>query len=213
MADNVAITAGSGTSIATDEVTVDGNAAGAGHVQYVKLVDGTLNGTAAIPGALAGLSVVAHRELKRVAVTSAGLTIAATAYTAGDQVGTQFTFTNAARVSGGSGTIVGVQLISAADTIGAFDIVFTDSSVTLAADNAAYAISDADALKIVALVQLSGAFDIGNNRIAQAFNLAIPFVCSGSASLFGGLITRAAISGTPFAAVGDIQVNIYVEWN
>ena len=209
MADNVAITAGSGTAIATDEVQVDGNTIG--HVQFVKLVDGTLNGTAAIPGALAGLSVVAHRELKRVAVTSAGLTIATTAYTAGDQVGTQLTFANAARVSGGSGTIVGVQLISAADIIGAYDIVFTDSSVTLAADNAAYAISDADALKVVALVQLAGAFDIGNNRLAQAFNLAIPFVCSGSASLFGGLITRAG--HTFFAAVGDIQVNLYIEWN
>jgi hypothetical protein len=209
VADNVAITAGSGTAIATDEVQVDGNTIG--HVQFVKLVDGTLNGTAAIPGALAGLSVVAHRELKRVAVTSAGLTIATTAYTAGDQVGTQLTFANAARVSGGSGTIVGVQLISAADIIGAYDIVFTDSSVTLAADNAAYAISDADALKVVALVQLAGAFDIGNNRLAQAFNLAIPFVCSGSASLFGGLITRAG--HTFFAAVGDIQVNLYIEWN
>ena len=211
MADNVAITAGSGTSIATDEVTVDGNAAGAGHVQYVKLVDGTLNGTAAIPGALAGLSVVAHRELKRVAVTSAGLTIATTAYTAGDQVGTQFTFANAARVSGGSGTIVGIQLISKADIIGAYDIVLTDQSVTLAADNAAYSISNGDSLFIVALVQLAGAFDLGGARIAQAFNLAIPFVCSGSASLFGGLITRSG--HTFFAAVNDMQVNLFVEWN
>jgi len=209
MADNVAITAGTGTAIATDEVQVDGNAIG--HVQFVKLVDGTLNGTAAIPGSSDGLDVVAHRELKRVAVTSAGLTIASTAYTAGDQVGTQFTFANAARVSGGSGTIVGVQMISAADIIGAYDIIFTDSSVTLAADNAAYAISDGDALKVVALVQLAGAFDIGNNRLAQAFNLAIPFVCSGSSSLFAGLITRSA--HTFFAAVGDIQVNVYVEWN
>ena len=188
---------------------VDGNTIG--HVQYVKLVDGTLNGTAAIPGALAGLSTVAHRDLKRVSVASGGLTIATTAYTAGDQVGTQFTFANAARVSGGSGMIVGVQLISAADTIGPYDIIFTDSSVTLAGDNAAYAISDADALKVVALVQLAGAFDIGNNRLAQAFNLAIPFVCSGSASLFGGLITRAA--HTFFAAVTDLQVIVYVEWN
>jgi hypothetical protein len=209
MADNVAITAGTGTAVATDEVSVDG--AATAHVQYVKLVDGTANGTAGIPGDSNGLDVIAHRELRRISVPSAGLTTATTAYTAGDQVGTQFTFANAARVSGGSGTIVGIQLISAADIIGAFDIILTDSSVTLAADNAAYAISDADALKVVALVQLAGAFDIGNNRIAQAFNLAIPFVCSGSASLFGGLITRSG--HTFFAAVGDIQVILYIEWN
>ena len=208
MADNVAITAGTGTAVATDEVSVDG--AATAHVQYVKLVDGTANGTAGIPGDSNGLEVVAHRELKRISVASGGLTIATTAYTAGDQVGTQFTFANAARVSGGSGTIVGVQLISAADIIGAYDIIFTDSSITLASDNAAYAISDADALKIVALVQLAGAFDIGNNRIAQTFNLAVPFVCSGT-SLFGGLITRSA--HTFFAAVTDLQVIVYVEWN
>lgn len=212
MADNVAITAGTGTAIATDEVQVDGNAIG--HVQFVKLVDGTLNGTQAIPGGTDGLDVVAHRDLKRISVASGGLTTAATAYTAGDQVGTQFTFANAARVSGGSGTIVGVQIISAAVTIGTFDLVVTDSSITLAADNAAYAISDADALKVVALIQLAGGFSLGaNNRISQAFNLAIPFVCSGSASLFGGLITRSTIAATPFAAVTDLQVILYVEWN
>ncbi len=158
-------------------------------------------------------NVKARRDLVRVAVTSGGLTTGATAYTAGDQVGTQFTIAGCARASGGGGTIVGVIIISAADTIGAFDVVFTDSSITLAADNAAYAISDADALKIVGLAQLAGAFDIGNNRIAQVFNLAIPYVCRGGTSLYAGLIARAAIAATPFAAATDIQLNVYVERN
>jgi hypothetical protein len=208
MADNVAITAGTGTAIATDEVQVDGNTIG--HVQFVKLVDGTLNGTQAVPGGTAGLDVVAHRDLQRIAVTSAGVTF--TAYAAGDQVGNQFTFANAARVSGGSGTIIGVQVISALDNIGAFDIVFFDQSATLAGDNNAFSIDATNALKVVGLVQLAGAFDLGATRIAQAFNLAIPFVCSGSASLFGSLITRAAIS-TVFSAATQLQVNLYVEWN
>ena len=57
MADNVAITAGSGTSVATDEIQVSGTGT-LGHVQYVKLVDGTLNGTGAIGGdATNGLDV------------------------------------------------------------------------------------------------------------------------------------------------------------
>ena len=47
MADNVAISAGTGTSIATDEIQVSGTGT-IGHVQFVKLVDGTLNGTSAI---------------------------------------------------------------------------------------------------------------------------------------------------------------------
>lgn len=157
------------------------------------------------------MNTVGRRDLQRISVASGGLTIATTAYTAGDQVGTQFTLANAARVSGGGGTIVGVSLISAADIIGAYDVLITDSSITLASDNAVYAISDADALKIVGLVQLAGAYDIGNNRIGQAYNLAIPYVCSGSTSLFASLITR--VGHTFFAAVTDLQLVVYVERN
>ena len=61
--------------------------------------------------------------------------------------------------------------------------------------------------------QLAGAFDIGNNRIAQAFNLAIPYVCSGGTSLYAALITRGAIAATPFTAVTDLQLIVYVERN
>lgn len=51
MADNVAITAGTGTSIATDDV-------GGAHFQKVKLIDGTADSSAAIPGdATNGLDV------------------------------------------------------------------------------------------------------------------------------------------------------------
>ena len=73
MADGVAITAGSGTNIATDDVTVNGVA---GHVQYVKLVDGSANGTDGIPGTTQGLGIVNRRDLQRIAVNSGGLTIA-----------------------------------------------------------------------------------------------------------------------------------------
>jgi hypothetical protein len=55
MADNVAITAGTGTSIAADEVT-DGTL-GSCKVQYVKLMDGTLDGTTKAAIGAAGLKV------------------------------------------------------------------------------------------------------------------------------------------------------------
>lgn len=207
MADNVAITAGTGTTIATDEVAVNGGTVA--HVQYVKLVDGTGNGTTGITGSSKGLHVVSHRDIVRISVQSSGLTTATTTYTAGDQMGAQFTITNAANASGGAGYITGVTLVSAADQIGAVDVVFFDSSVTLAADNAAFAISDADALKTVAIVQLNGAYDIGNNRVAQAYNLAIPFVCSGTANLYAGLITRS--NHTFFGAATDLQLITYIE--
>ena len=205
MADNVAITAGSGTTIATDDI------AGV-HYQYVKLVSGTLDDTTVIPGTSAGIMVEAHRDLQRIAVQATSLTTTTPAYTAGDQVGAQFTFANAARVSGGSGTVVGVVMQSYQDVIGAVDFVIFDSSVTLAGDNAAFNLAtDADVLKVVALVQLAGAFDLGANRIAQAFNIAIPFVCNGSSSLFGSIITRSGHA--VFAGSDVLQMVLFIEWN
>lgn len=209
MADNVAITAGSGTNIATDEVAVNGGTTA--HVQFVKLVDGTSNGTDGVPGTTQGLGTVPRRDLQRITVASTGLTTATTAYTAGDQVGARFTFASAARASGGTGTLVGVTLVDAADIIGAYDVAIFDSSATLASDNAAFSISDADALKLVGIVQLAGAYDIGGNRVAQAFNLAMPYACSGGSSLYAGLICR--VGHTFFAAAGNLQLTLLVERN
>lgn len=202
MADDVPITAGSGTSIATDDCS-------GRHVQLMKLAI-SANGDATLIGATAaGLDVMVRRPTTRVSVASGGLTTSVTAYSAGDQVGTQFTIAGCARSSGGTGKIKSVLLLSDADIIGAYDVVFSRASMTLASDNAAYAISDADSLNVLPLVQLTGAFDIGNNRIAQAINLDIPYDCSGGTSLYAGLITRAG--HTFFAAADDLTLIVCVE--
>lgn len=210
MADNVALPA-TGVNAAADEVTYSGDTTKVQLIRPVHVAGSEGSKTLTDITTTQGQAVVNRRDLQRISVQSAGLTTATTAYTAGDQVGTQFTVANAARESGGGGTIVGVVLVSAADIIGAFDVVFFDSSVTLASDNAAFAISDADALKVVGIAQLAGAFDIGNNRVAQQFNLAMPYVCNGGTSLFAGLITRAG--HTFFGAVTDLQLITYVERN
>lgn len=68
MADNVAITAGTGTTIGTDEVTIGGVSQ---HVQRVKLVDGTDGGTGLIGGdATNGLDVDVTRLPALVAGTA-----------------------------------------------------------------------------------------------------------------------------------------------
>lgn len=208
MADNVAITAGSGTTIATDEVAVNGGSTA--HVQYVKLVDGAGNGTDGVPGTTSGLYVLTHRDTLFAQTTSAGLTTAAIAYTAGDQVGTLFTIASAARASGGGGYIRGVVLHDEQDIIGPYDVVFFRSSVTLASDNAAFTLSDSDANLSCGLVQLTGAYDIGANRIAQAQNLAIPYTCTGGTSLYAALICRA---GHTFfsGGVGSLKLDVWLE--
>jgi hypothetical protein len=199
------------TVISTDEVGVNGGTTA--HVQFVKIVDGRSNGTDGLPGDAQGAWVVPRRDLVRIADSSAAseLTIATTAYTAGDQVGVMFQFANAARASGGTGTLVGVQLTDAGDVIGGYDVVVCRSNITLAANNAAFAISDTDALNVIGVVQLVGAIDLGNNRIAQQFNQPMPYVCSGGTTLYAALITRSGHA--VFTAHTDLQLTAWVERN
>lgn len=70
MADNVALPALSGT-VATDDVAVNGGSSA--QVQYVKLVDGTANGTAGLPGdATNGLDVDVTRVVPGTGATALG---------------------------------------------------------------------------------------------------------------------------------------------
>lgn len=215
MADNVAIAGSGSATAASDQVTYSGDANV--HVQLIRpvFVTGSEGSKTVVDWASTSdgnARVEAHRDLARVSVQSGGLTTSVTSYTAGDQVGSMFTFTGMARANGGSGMLVGAAMISAADIIGGYDLMLFRSNITLAADNAAFAISDTDALEIIGLVQLSGAWDIGNNRLAQQFNLAIPYVCGGSTtSIYGALITRSA--HTFFGAATDIQLILSTELN
>lgn len=164
-------------------------------------------------GPFGDLNTLRRADLAKLSNTSANLTVATTNYTTGDQTGSIFVLPNAARLSNGGGTIVGVTLIDSSDVIGAMDVVVFDSNVTLAADNATFSISDPDANKIIALIPLAGATDIGNNRIAQSFNLAVPYVCSGGNTLYAALITRSNNSFYSNSGNTSLLLNVYVEKN
>lgn len=160
--------------------------------------------------ATGNMNTVGRRDLQRIAVTVAGTST--TAYTSGDQVGTLCTLANAARVSGGTGVIVGVSLQGYNDGMGSWDVIFFDNStVTLAADNAVFNLAtDADILESVAIVPLAGSYDLGANRVAQAYNVAVPYFCSGGTSLYAALLTRGSFTN----ASGEVlQLVVYVERN
>ena len=157
------------------------------------------------------MQTLARRDLQRFQSAFSFGASPPAAYVSGDQFGGLFTITNAARVSGGSGTIVGVMIQTASDLTGAFDVVFFDSSVTLAGDSAPFAISDTDILKAVAVVPIAGSYDLGTNRIAQAFNIAVPYICTGSTSLYAAVISRSAF--TMLTADFASQFTVFLERN
>lgn len=99
MADNVTITAGSGTTIAADELT-DGTL-GSVKVQYVKLMDGTLDGTAKAAVGSNGLKVDGSAVTQPISAASLPLpTSAATSTKQSD--GSQKT-----QVVDGAGNVIG----------------------------------------------------------------------------------------------------------
>lgn len=239
MADNVAITAGSGTSIATDDVS-------GVHYQKIKVyasTDGTESpltraedaahsdgdhgvlllavrnyAGAGSDGDYSALSttqdgslrVAMHKDQLRIAVQSSSFAGGAS-YVAGDQVGTLFTLANAARASGGSGVITSVLLTNANDIIGAYEVVFFRASVTLATDSSPFSISAADTRSVVASIPLTSAIDLGSGRVAQAINIAVPYDCSGGTSLYAALICRSAHA--VFGAGTDLELVVTVELN
>lgn len=133
--------------------------------------------------------------------TSAGLTTATTAYVADDQLGTLISYTMATA----TGIIIGAVLTDKSNIVGGVDAFLYDrTGITLAADNAADSISDADSLFQLGVIQFPPGIAKGLNRVSVLDSLAIPFVANSTTVLGLQLVTRSG--HTFFGAVGDIQV-------
>lgn len=146
-----------------------------------------------------------------ITVTSAGLTTATTAYTAGDQVGTEMTFATAAQASAGGGIIVSATVIDLSNKINAgdFELWLFNAASTPAADNAAASWTDANmALKVAGgpiIFRQSDWKIMTNNSTNTQDNLMMGYNCAAQA-LFGNFVTRQA--NTFFSAVGDLKVTL-----
>jgi hypothetical protein len=146
---------------------------------------------------------VTSLNLDKITVTSAGLTTATTAYTDGDQLGTIMTFLIPGNLTGA--VILGAQLTDKANIIGAVDLFLYDRSISLAADNAADSISDADSLFTTGLIEFPYPRAKGLNRLAHIDSISVPVSANvGATGFFGHLVTRS--SHTFFGAATDLQV-------
>jgi len=99
-----------------------------------------------------------------------------------------FTLSSAARVSGGSGIITDVVIVSSNDpaTLLQGELWIFDNAVTAVNDNAAFALSDADALELVGVVPFTLVTTVGGsgtNSFAAVTGLNIGFAAVGSANL------------------------------
>jgi hypothetical protein len=182
MADDVSITAGSGTTVATDEV-------GGRHFQRVKATwgaDGTANDVSAtnpLPTVGPGF-VTVSTDVTRPADTTAYAANDAWSDSTSAPTSGGFTFTSAARASGGSGIITDAIITTSADaaTLLQGEIWIFDTSVTNINDNSAFAVSDAEIKTCVGKIPFT-LEDAGNNGFAHILGLNIGFTAVGSANL------------------------------
>lgn len=219
MADNVPITAGTGTNIATDDI-------GGTHYQRVKIsigADGSASDIAGDTsngidvdvtriaagenhlGEVGGKSVVISSSVTRPANT--------TAYAAGDAVTdsttapTVITLSGAGRINGGSGVILAATLIDSANqtTKGQFELWLFDATATPDNDNAVFTPTDAETETLIGVIPFNTAYvgdatsGAGGNAVYPVQGLSIPFKCGGATtSIFGLIVVRNAY--TPVSA-------------
>lgn len=204
MADTVQVTAGSGTVIGTDEVTIGGTAQ---HVQRIKLVDGSDGGTDLIGGSAArGLYVDPRLKVARIQVVP---TISTTAYTAKDNVGGLMTFANAVRTSGGSCSLQAVQIVDQDQERVAIDMALFRASITAPTDNAIFAPTDAELDDCVGVVNIvsSDYADFSTNSIASKQNLGLSMTLAGT-DLFVALVARTAMT---YTSTSDLTVTLVID--
>lgn len=144
-----------------------------------------------------------------VDVASSGLTTATTAYTSGDMLGTQWTFSDVAAIAGGAFEILTATLLSDVAAIpGPTDLFLFNASVTQAADNAANSYSDADMAALIGILSFPSPTVSALNSYATLPNLSLFGRCNADAHLYGGLVTR--IGHTFFAAADDLHIRLVV---
>lgn len=130
-------------------------------------------------------------------------------YATGDYIGTTTTpqsFASAVRTSGGKGLLQSIT-ISDKNTNAAVALELWLFSATFVAptDSAAWAISDAEALTVVAVVPLTTDrwMSSANNKVYSDGNLGVVISCAAT-SLFYALVAR----GAPTLVSGDLQISL-----
>lgn len=93
-----------------------------------------------------------------------------------------FTFSNAARVSGGAGLITDLVVINSVAAVLQGELWLFDSAVTAVNDNAAFALSDTDVLKLIGVIPFQTEAQ-PSNAVAHVADINALFVAVGSANL------------------------------
>ena len=207
MADNIAVTPGTGATVAADDVTPTGHSAG-GLVQFVKIVDGTSNGTAPIAvaaGTVANAMRVTLGSDDPTVVDLAAIEVL---------LGTIDADTGSLAIVGGGAEATALRVTIANDSTG---VVTVDGTVTAnlsATDNAVLdaMVVDLAALEVdlAAIEVLLGTIDTDTGVIAgdtTSIDGKITACNTGAVVLSSGTVTTVST----VTAVTSLDKSVYVD--
>jgi hypothetical protein len=152
-ASSIDVTPGSGAEIGVDDATIPGGSSATSQ-QVIKVLGG---GAGDAEGYLSGrtvdgesdeIALFTEQRPDLIRHASSFSTSATPDYTAGDAIGAGGTITSAAKVTGGGLIINNIVLVNDAAQNFELDIVFFRDSITAPTDNAAWAPTEADLLKV-----------------------------------------------------------------
>jgi hypothetical protein len=135
------------------------------------------------------------------------LSLDTNAYADGDVLADRQKLVAITGLGGGAGVIQSITLLDTDDQGQALDLVIMDSDVTLGTENAAVSISDANAAKIIGVVEVAADdyVDLVNSQIVCKNNLGIAFKCApGDKGIYIGAISR----GTGIYTAAGISLRI-----
>ena len=130
-----------------------------------------------------------------VTIVDVTLTLDTDAYVDGDVLAEVQEVTNALRTDGGSGLLQSIIVIDKSDQGEALDIYLFSENASLGTENSAVSISDDDAEKIMAKIEVGSGdyYDMGGVQVAASSNqqnLALPIKVSSGTSIWLGAVSR-----------------------
>lgn len=195
----IAVTAGSGVTVAADEVGSAGAPSSGQKLQYVKLDVGAAGSSSPVSPTV---NLPTATPLTLITVT---LSLDTSAYASGDLLADAQEVAGVALTTGGEAELVSLLVVDEDDQKVAFDVYLTSVNTTWGTENVAPAITDAAARSIQAIVPIAVADykDLGGAAVAQprvAQNIGVVCSCVGGTSLYVAVVNG---SGTPtFTASG-----------
>lgn len=196
MADNVAITAGTGTAIAADDVS-------SVFYQKVKLDVGGDGATLPVSATANAIPVKALDDVITIDATpdTNALADGDVAFATQEVAG----FSTAADIT----SILQSVVVADVDDQGiGIDLIFFNANTTLGTENSAPDIDDTEVLTVIGRVQVgAGSFyDLGANRVACVYGIGLPMKAGTGGSVWMAGIAR----GTPTYASGHLQIKLGV---